>query len=217
MCCKKGFVILYPFVIMGMLFSASLSHGKEQIESRAVAEIEKNRQVNADNNIALGLDANEYGIQPGDILQISVWREEELQREVLVSPDGYISFPLVNDFLVLNKSPRKVKKELKEKLSIYIPDASVNVALKQVVGNRFYVIGQVNRPGDFVMTQNVDVLQALSMAGGASRFAKLNDILVLRRHAGRQEAIKFKYGQVAKGKKLKQNILLQSGDVVLVP
>ncbi len=213
--CKKVFALQHLICILGLLLNTGLSHGEEHArggEGEAVRQHEKPEAI-----VARSLPADGYDIQPGDILQISVWREEDLQREVLVSPDGYISFPLVNHLKVLGKSPQFVQQELKEKLSVFIPDASVNVALKQVVGNRFYVIGQVNRPGDFVMSQSVDVLQALSMAGGASRFAKLNDILVLRRNDGRQQAIKFKYGQVAKGKKLKQNILLQSGDVVLVP
>ena len=164
----------------------------------------------------LPLDAG-YSIQPGDILHISVWKEQDLQREVLVSPEGYISFPLVNHLLVRNKSPQYVQRELTEKLSEYIPDVNVNVSLRQVVGNRFYVIGQVNRPGDFLMSQKIDVLQALSMAGGTSKFAKLNDIVVLRRNGETQKAIHFKYGQVERGKMLEQNIVLQSGDVVLVP
>ena len=159
----------------------------------------------------------DYQINPGDVLQISVWREEDLQREVLVRPDGKFSFPLAGDIDAKNKSIGQVRKLLTERLSKYIPDLVVSVAVLQINGNKVYVIGQVNRPGDFIVNPQVDVLQALSLAGGTTPFAEVNDIKILRRTNDELSAIEFRYSDIEKGKRLNRNILLQAGDVVVVP
>lgn len=159
-----------------------------------------------------------YGIQPGDILEISVWKEPDLQREVLVRPDGGISFPLAGNIIAVGLTVEQLREEVTSRLSRYIPDLVVTVTVQEIVGNRIYVIGQVNNPGQFVMNPRVDVLQALSMAGGLTAFASVNDILVLRRRGdGRQQPFEFRYGDVVKGRRLEQNILLTGGDVVVVP
>jgi polysaccharide export outer membrane protein len=159
----------------------------------------------------------DYKINPGDILQISVWREEDLQREVLVRPDGKFSFPLAGDIDARNKSVEEVRSLITERLSRYIPDLVVSVAVLQINGNKIYVIGQVQRPGDFVVNPQVDVLQALAMAGGVTPFAEVNDIQILRRTGDNQQTLKFRYRDVENGKRLEQNILLKAGDVVVVP
>ena len=158
-----------------------------------------------------------YLIQPGDILQISVWKEKDLDREVLVRPDGGLTFPLAGDIQATNKTMEQVRKEIVTKLTRYIPDPVVTVAAKQAMGNKVYVVGKVNRPGEYIASRYVDVMQAIGMAGGLNPFAASNDIVILRRTNGVERAIPFKYGQVEDGRKLKQNILLQSGDVVVVP
>lgn len=158
-----------------------------------------------------------YKVLPGDILTISVWREEDLQLDVLVRPDGAFSFPLAGDISARNRSVLDLQKELTTRLSRYISDPVITVSVKEVLGNKIYVIGQVTRPGVFVVNPQVDVLQALSMAGGTTPFASLNNIKVLRRSGKAQSALSFRYDDVVKGKDLKQNIMLQSGDVVVVP
>ena len=158
-----------------------------------------------------------YALQPGDILTISVWKEEDLKGDVLVRPDGGISFPLVGDIHAQGRTVEQVRQEIVEKIKKYIPDPIVTVQIKQIVGNNIYVIGKVNKPGAFVLGQDIDVMQALSIAGGTATFASLNKIIVLRRENGKQIAIPFRYGDVESGKNLAQNILLQGGDVVVVP
>lgn len=159
----------------------------------------------------------DYGIQPGDVLTVSVWKEEGLQAEVLVRPDGGISFPLVGDVSAAGKSVQQLSALISERLAKYIPDPVVTVSMKALTGNAVYVIGKVNRPGEFPATHYVDVMQALSMAGGANPFAALNDIKILRRVNGKQRAFNFRYGDVESGKRLEQNIILHGGDVVVVP
>lgn len=159
----------------------------------------------------------EYRVQAGDVLSISVWKEPDLQLEALVRPDSAISFPLIGNVRTGGKTVQEVADELAGKLEKFIPDPIVNVYVKQLSGNKFSVLGKVNRPGEFVMNRPTDVMQALAAAGGMTPFADENDIVVLRRNGDEQVAIGFKYGEVQRGKELKQNIVLLSGDVVVVP
>lgn len=160
---------------------------------------------------------DEYQIQPGDFLEISVWREDDLNKDILIRPDGAFSFPLAGEINVLGKTAEQVREELTEKLEKYIPEPEVNVALTQIVGNKVYVIGKVANPGAFILSHNLDVMQALSVAGGTTTFAGLNKIKILRREGEKQTAIPFHYAEVEKGQNLEQNIILEQGDVVVVP
>jgi len=162
-------------------------------------------------------DTENYYLQPGDVLSVSVWKEQDLQQSLLVRPDGGVSFPLVGDIQASGKTVDDVRKIITRKLAQLIPDVQVSVALQELNGNLIYVVGKVNRPGVFPFSRNVDVLQALGMAGGATAFAALNDIKVLRRTSGQLKSIQFRYTDIEKGKNLQQNIILQSGDTVLVP
>ena len=158
-----------------------------------------------------------YTVKPGDTLQISVWKEPDLQGPVLVTPDGAFAFPLVGQVDARGKTVSELQKIIAEALQKYIADPVVTVSVKDIRGNKVYVIGQVNKPGEFVAGQRLDVMQALSMAGGTTPFASLSNIIILRRTNGVQAALRFDYTDVAKGKSLEQNIDLRSGDVVVVP
>jgi polysaccharide export outer membrane protein len=159
----------------------------------------------------------EYRIGPEDVLDISVWREETLTQKVVVRPDGGISYPLVGDLKVSGKTTEEVRKEITERLKKYIPEPAVNVAVSQVSGYRIYVLGQVNKPGQYVVGRYVDVLQALTLAGGLTPFASENNIKILRREGDREVVLPFTYAAVKKGQDLQQNIILKSDDVVVVP
>jgi polysaccharide export outer membrane protein len=158
-----------------------------------------------------------YLVQPGDVLQITVWKEEDLQREVLVRPDGGMSFPLAGDVVAAGRTVEDIQKDLSARIESFIPEPVVTVAVKQVVGNRVYVVGRVNKPGEIIMGHELTVMQALSLAGGVTPFAALNKVHVLRRDSGVERSIPFRYGDVEKGRNLSQNIVLQNGDVVVVP
>jgi polysaccharide export outer membrane protein len=170
--------------------------------------------VNAQENAAPG---GAYEVQPGDLLFISVWKEPELQKEVLVRPDGAISFPLSGEIDSRNQTVEDLRVELTRRLSVYIPDLVVTVSVLEINGNKVFVIGQVNKPGEFVVNPRVDVMQALSMAGGTTPFADVKNIRILRRTENGQIALEFRYDDVIRGRRLEQNILLESGDVVVVP
>ncbi len=161
--------------------------------------------------------ADTYVIQPGDVLQIDVWKEKDLLREMMVRPDGGMNFPLVGEMVAAGKTVEQLRDDLKGKLAKYVPDPVVTVSVKEGRGNRIYVIGKVNRPGEYVATRNMDVMQALSLAGGLNPYASENNIKILRRVSGEQKTFRFKYSRVEKGEDLEQNIILQGGDVVVVP
>ncbi len=159
-----------------------------------------------------------YTVKPGDVLAISVWKEPDLQGPVLVRPDGTFSFPLAGQMDARGKSVQELQQMVTDKLRKFISDPVVTVSVQEIKGNKVYVIGQVNKPGDFVVNPRVDVMQALSMAGGTTPFAALGDIMILRRtDAGQQQALPFRYTDVVRGRNLDQNITLQAGDVVVVP
>ncbi len=158
-----------------------------------------------------------YGVHPGDVLAISVWNEEAMNREVLVRPDGGLSYPLAGDVPVRGRTVGEIEVMLAERLGRYIPEPVVTVAVREILGNTIYVLGKVNRPGPYVMSGATDVMQALSLAGGTATFAAPGRIRILRRAGGVQTAIPFDYSQVEAGRALEQNILLEAGDVVVVP
>jgi polysaccharide export outer membrane protein len=161
--------------------------------------------------------ASGYRLQPGDVLQVVVWKETDLQSEVLIRPDGGISFPLAGDIQAAGLTTAQLRTELESRVRKLIPDAVVTVSVKAPNGNRVFVIGKVNKPGDFPLLRPTDVMQALSLAGGATPFASTDRIRILHRDGSHQTSIRFRYSDVARGRNLDQNILLQSGDTVIVP
>jgi polysaccharide export outer membrane protein len=158
-----------------------------------------------------------YLVQPGDTLQVTVWKEQDLQAEVLVRPDGGLNFPLAGEIPAAGHTVEDIRKTLQARLLKYIPDPVVTVLVKRTDGSRIFVVGKVNHPGDFALNRPVDVMQALSLAGGATPYADVNSIKILRRDGTRQEVFPFRYDDVRRGKDLAQNILLHSGDTVVVP
>jgi polysaccharide export outer membrane protein len=171
-------------------------------------------------NTALAADGaaiSGYKLQPGDILQVIVWKETDLQSEVLIRPDGGISFALAGDMQAAGRTTDELRAELELRVRKLVPDAVVTVQVKAASGNRIFVIGKVNRPGDFALIRPIDVMQALSLAGGATPFADTNAIRVLHRDGLHETSVRFRYSDITRGRHLDQNILLQSGDTVVVP
>ncbi len=162
-------------------------------------------------------NAGGYLIGPEDLLEISVWKEEALQREVLVRPDGWVTFPLAGHVRAADRTVDALQREITRRLKKYISDPVVTVSVKSVAGNKIYVIGQVGRSGEYTVGHYVDVMQALALAGGLTSFAAENKIKILRRERGKRVVINFDYGEAKLGRDLKQNIILKRGDVVVVP
>jgi len=144
-------------------------------------------------------DFEPYQIQPGDVLEISVWREPDLLRNVLVRPDGGISFPLVGDVQAAGKTVEELRELVTTRVAKYIPDPVITISTQSLSGNKIYVIGKVLRPGEFPANRYMDVVQALSVSGGMNPFAAVNKIKILRREDGKLVSIPFRYGDIEKG------------------
>ena len=180
------------------------------LASSVIAETKGN--ANADNS-----SRSSYLIGPGDILSISVWKEEGMELEVLVRPDGEITFPLAGEINAGGLSTKELSDVLVEKLKKYIPNPSVTVSVLKSVSNKIYVIGKVNRPGEFTATGYMDVLQALTMAGGLTPYADSDEIKIIRRTESGTTVKLFDYDEVVSGDRLDMNIILKAGDTVVVP
>ncbi|HUJ16762.1 MAG TPA: polysaccharide biosynthesis/export family protein [Nitrospirota bacterium] len=166
---------------------------------------------------AAGIAEQGYLIGPGDVLDISVWKDEALTRSCVVRPDGFISFPLIGDIPTADKTVFELKSEMEGKLKRFVPEVVLSIDVKQINSMIIYVIGKVNSPGRFMLGVDVNVLQALATAGGLNVFAKGRKIRIFRHGSNETTIFPFDYDEVVDGTHLEQNIHLKRGDVVVVP
>jgi polysaccharide export outer membrane protein len=159
----------------------------------------------------------DYRLGPEDVIEISVWKEEGLRKDLLVRPDGMVTFALAGEIPVAGRTADEVRADVTERLKRFLSNPVVSVTVLKVAAQKIYVIGRVNKPGEFASGRYIDVLQALSMAGGLTPFAAPDDIRVMRRSGAKQIAIPFRYSEVIRGRNVEQNIILKPGDVVVVP
>lgn len=160
---------------------------------------------------------DEFYLGPGDVLEVSVWKDEALSRQVVVRPDGKISFPLIGDVVARGRTVDALREAVETRIKAFVPDAPVNVMVVQVGSPKVYVVGKVAKPGLYIMGEALRVMQVLAMAGGMTPFAKKDDIIIIRKDNGGQKVFPFNYSKVADGKDLEQNIRLEPGDTVVVP
>ena len=160
--------------------------------------------------------AGEYKIGPGDVLDISVWQNPDLTRKVVVLPDGTISFPLAGEITVEGLTVADLEATLVSSLEKYVTDPILTVSVSQTNSMMIYIIGQVRAPGRFLIQDDINVLQALSLAGGLNAFADEKEIQVFRKNGQKPTLFEFNYKEVEKGENLEQNITLQRGDVIVV-
>ena len=159
----------------------------------------------------------DYVIGLGDLLNISVWKDESLTRQVVVLPDGKIAFPLIGQLPAAGRTVDEITKDMEQKLERFVPGVTLSVVVQQVNSLMVYVIGRVNNPGRFVLNSDINVLQALAMAGGLNPFAKRGDIRIFREVGGGTKVMYFDYDKVSAGEEIKGNIKLRRGDVIVVP
>ena len=152
-----------------------------------------------------------------DVLDISVWKEPEVSRQVPVRPDGKISLPLLNDVQASGLTPMQLQAQLTEKLKKFLTEPQVTVIVTAINSRRVYLMGEINRPGAIPLVPNMTVLQAISTAGGLSQFANSSKIQILRAENGKQVTYLFNYKHVIRGVKTEQNIILKPGDSIVVP
>ena len=157
-----------------------------------------------------------FELGPEDVLEISVWKDEALTRQVMVRPDGKISFPLIGDIQVSGLNVEELRQRVQKKLQKYVPDAPVSVLLVKIASPKIYIIGKVNRPGVFIMGQPLSITQALAMAGGVTLFAS-DKVLIIRSENGQQKTIVVNFEKIADGKNLSENIFLKPDDTIIIP
>lgn len=158
-----------------------------------------------------------YTLNPGDVLQVTVWKEDNLDREVLVVPDGTISFPLVGTVMAQGKTAEQLQTEMKQRIEPMVHDSYVTVTVKAALGNVVDVIGQVNKPGELILGHRTTVMQALSMAGGLTPYASHGRIIVLRTQDGKESSVDIPYDDLVGGESLERDLVLAPGDVIVVP
>jgi polysaccharide export outer membrane protein len=159
----------------------------------------------------------EYRIGPEDLLLITVWRNEGMSRSVPVRPDGMISLPLLNDVQAAGRTPMELRDELVKRFAEYEPNPEISVIVQEVRSFKVSVIGEVARPGRFELKSRTTVLDVLAQAGGLKDFASRGRIFVLRPEGTSMKRIPFNYNKVVAANGEHENVLLQPGDIVVVP
>lgn len=208
----KGLETILVLLLMAGLAQTALGQKKKPADKASPQAASASAEQKAPD-----VDASTYIIGPEDVLDINVWKEPDNSKTVPVRPDGKISLPLLNDVMAAGLTPMQLQSVLTEGLKKFISEPQVTVIVTAVNSRRIYILGEVARTGALPMLPNMTVLQALSAAGGLSQFAKMNGIYVLRTENGRQVTFPFNYKEVVRGKRPEQNILLKSGDTIVVP
>lgn len=156
-----------------------------------------------------------YVIGPSDQLDINVWGEETLSRQIMVRSDGFISLPLVGDLMAAEKTPPQLQKEIETILSKYIKEPHCAVIVREPKSKRFYVQGQVNQPGEYILDRAMTIAQVITRAGGFNQWADSGNIVILRNLKGGPSRLVVDYNKVIKG--ARENIMILPGDTVIVP
>jgi polysaccharide export outer membrane protein len=159
-----------------------------------------------------------YQIGVGDLLEITTWKEPDFSREnVLVRSDGKISFPLVNDFPAAGLSPMELKFNLEKALKAYVEHPVVTVTVTNPGSQKFYILGEVMRTGEYPLIKQLTVLQAFALAGGFTEWASKKEIILLRHEGGQDKIYRINYKEITKGEDFSQNLKLKADDTIIVP
>lgn len=195
------YLVIALLLVAGISLSSSTSYGAAKDNNETThAELSK-----------------EYTIGTGDILEISVWKEEDLSKTYVVRMDGRISVPLLGDITVNNKTISALTKHLEEKFKSVVTAPTVSIILVESRSRRYYVIGQVLQSGEYKMDQPITALQAIAKCGGFAQWAKKDEIKIVRSHGDTQKIIEFDYEALANKGDLSQDQLLQPGDTIIIP
>lgn len=164
-------------------------------------------------SVGAAVDPRTYVIEAEDVVEIKVWREPEMSGRFVVRPDGKISMLLVGDVVAGGSTPDQLQARVIEALQALIKRPQVTVSVADVRSKRYFISGEVGRPGAYQLISKITVLEALSLAGGLREFADAKGIRIMRG----TDQLKFNYRDVIKGKKREQNVELKPGDHIIVP
>jgi polysaccharide biosynthesis/export protein len=209
-------ILLIPIVLGGTVIMAQNRQDGPGPAVPPPAKNEVSRPVinnNTIDGVGAAVDPRTYVIGAEDVLGIKVWREPDFSSNYGVRPDGKITIPLVGDLQAAGLTPQRLSEQLEEALSEYINKPDVTVTIQQVNSKKFYLTGEVYRPGEYPLVTPTRIFDALSNAGGFRDFANKKKIILIRGN----ERYRFNYQDVLKGRNLGQNIFLQNGDTLVVP
>lgn len=210
--------IKVPILLVGFLLWSPAYAQNTQGQASATVQGEKTEpKANTSNPTTPATTDTAYRIGPQDVVQIDVWKEPEITRTIPVRPDGKISLPLLNDVQASGLTAMQLAGVIRDGLTKYLTNPQVTVTVTQINSRRVFITGEVSRAGAIPLLPNMTALQALSSAGGFTQFARPKNIYILRVVDGKQVKYPFNYKEVVKGKYEEQNILLQPGDVIVVP
>lgn len=162
-------------------------------------------------------DSSHYLVGANDVLNIFVWKEADLTQDVTVMADGRITFPMIGEVMAKGQTVIELKNAITEKLKNFISNPEVTVIVRESRSRMIYTIGQVSNPGPYQMRPDMTVLQALSTAGGFTEWADKKSIMIVRREKEKETMFRFNYQDFISGKDLKQNIVLEPNDTIVVP
>ncbi len=158
-----------------------------------------------------------YVIGPGDGLDINVWKEPDFSRQVIVRPDGKITLPLIGDVVAAGLTARQLQDKLEKLLKEYVEIPKASVSVTAAHNMRIYLLGNVARPGEIEVTKPITVLEAVSIAGGLTEWAKQSDLRLMRKVNGELKTYRIDYKAIIDGRDPAQNIVLKPGDTIYVP
>jgi polysaccharide biosynthesis/export protein len=159
----------------------------------------------------------EYVIGPEDVLGVVFWRDTEMTGDVTVRPDGRITLPLIGDIDTTGLTPDQLKAVIHKAATKLIEDPTITVVVRQINSRKVFVTGSVTTPGAYPLVGPRTVMQAIALAGGLTEYADKKNITVMRMEGGQQKTFRFNYNDVARGKRVDQNIVLKPGDTIVVP
>lgn len=217
--CTRSYLL--SIAILGASLVCLMRTAAAQEPDQAIAEDtsakEESSPLTPANLPSVPVDAN-YVIGADDVLAVDVWHEKELSRTLSVRPDGKISLPFIGELKVAGQTPLQLQDTITDRLKAYLAHPQVTVMVQETRSQKINVVGEVQKPGEFVFGHPITILDAIALAGGLRDFAKAKKMYVIRTAPdGSQQRLRVNYKDVVRGKRPAENLTLQSHDTVVVP
>ena len=210
--------ILAFAILAGPAWGQDAGNKSEQALPLSVTGSAKDESIHPTQSTSGKPTDDSFVIGSDDVLAINVWKEPDVSRSIPVRSDGKITLPLVGELQAAGHTPRELQTEIASKLQSYISEPEVTVIVQEVKSQRFNILGQIAKPGSYLVSNSATVLDAIALAGGFRDFAKKKSIYVLRQNGdGTQSRLPFNYAEVVKGKNPEQNVKLKPRDTVIIP
>jgi polysaccharide export outer membrane protein len=209
-----------PILLLSFCLSLILVINSQQISSGAekAPASYKNQPAKSGGKWSSWVSADAYKIGSGDILEIVTWKEPDFSRgEVLVRTDGKISFPLLGDVQAAGRTPAEIRIDIESGLKDYVDNPIVTVTVKNPLSQKFYILGEVKKTGEYPLIKGLTVLQAFAIAGGFTDWASKKEIILLRYENGKEKVYNVNYKRIVNDKDFSQNIRIKTDDTIIVP